>query len=355
MTAATAVTQQPLLGFGGPSSRGQRYGASFVGDEVLSAWKLINASQSDDEDLYSYDSEEANITADSVSDDDREPVSTEDDDDETDVDVDDDAPTPRDFVSASDVLAIQAMSVSPPMTHPVEMTINYVVCDYAEEYCDVDGVDTYDFDDELEPKRVILINKSTDAGGGNDKKRKQDHVIDRDDDPKQKTKKRNQEMESSNSKTQSPKSVLTGRQRMERRKTKAAGRRLCVGNSDHDDKDGLDTTVRVFHGSPTNQFTEMEGKGWPRGGAAETAGGSANFGQFERKRAMKKRLALIKMMRGWMATTPAPISKLATNRQQRHREGKKAMRFEAGHQRESAMAGSRAQRRCYREERKIGQ
>ncbi|KAG6405985.1 hypothetical protein SASPL_133581 [Salvia splendens] len=35
MTVATAVTQQPLLGFGGPSSRGQHYGASF-GEHVLS-------------------------------------------------------------------------------------------------------------------------------------------------------------------------------------------------------------------------------------------------------------------------------------------------------------------------------
>lgn len=137
-----------------------------VGDEVLSAWELVNASQSDDEDLYSYDSEEANSPADSVSDDDLEPIPAEDDDGESDVDVDEDAPTPRDFVSASDVLAIQAMSVSPPMTLPVGMTFNYVVRDYAEEYCDDgvvkdaesggddDDVDDYDFDDELVPWKL---------------------------------------------------------------------------------------------------------------------------------------------------------------------------------------------------------
>ncbi|KAL1554326.1 hypothetical protein AAHA92_14896 [Salvia divinorum] len=137
-----------------------------VGDEVLSAWELVNESQSDDEDLYSYDSEEANSTADSVSDDDLEPVPAEDDDDEKDVDVDEDAPAPRDFVSASDVIAIQEMSVSPPMTLPVAVTLNYVARDYAEDYCDDgsvkdaeggdddDDVEDYDFDDELVPWKL---------------------------------------------------------------------------------------------------------------------------------------------------------------------------------------------------------
>ncbi|KAH6785994.1 hypothetical protein C2S51_038449 [Perilla frutescens var. frutescens] len=93
------------------------------GDDGLSTWELVNAAQSDDEDLYSYDSDEAVITADAVSGDDLEPVLTEDDDD---VDVEEDAPAPRDFVSPSDIIAIQAMSVSPPMTLPVVMARDLV-------------------------------------------------------------------------------------------------------------------------------------------------------------------------------------------------------------------------------------
>lgn len=130
------------------------------GDEGLSAWELVNVAQSDDEDLYSYDSDEAASTADEVSGDDLAPVPAEEEVDDDDVDVDEDAPAPRDFVSPSDIIAIQVMSVSPPMTFPVEMARDFVGHDYAQEYHDEDGdlndEDDVgdDYDDELVPWKL---------------------------------------------------------------------------------------------------------------------------------------------------------------------------------------------------------
>lgn len=123
-----------------------------VGDDVLSAWELVNASQSDEEDLYSYDSDGTVSTVGEM-----EPAPTEEEDDDEGGDAEEDAPARRDFVSAGDLIAIQAMSVSPPMTLPVEMARNY-----AEEYCDDvvddddddDVDDDYDVDDELVPWKL---------------------------------------------------------------------------------------------------------------------------------------------------------------------------------------------------------
>lgn len=141
-----------------------------VGDEVLSAWELVNASQSDDEDLYSYDSDESSSTVESVSADDLEPVPAEepeedDNDGEEALDVDADAPTPRELMIAREIIAIRAMSVSPPMILPVGMARHYVARDYVEEPSDDGGVndvdgddddvdDDYDFDDELVPWKL---------------------------------------------------------------------------------------------------------------------------------------------------------------------------------------------------------
>lgn len=133
------------------------------GEEGLSTWELVNAAHSDDEDLYSYDSDDAVSTGDDL-----EPILDEedDDDDDDDVDVDEDAPAPRGFLSPGDIIAIQAMSISPPMNFPVEMARDYVAHDYAQEYYvdgDVNGVDDeddedvdddYDVDDELVPWKL---------------------------------------------------------------------------------------------------------------------------------------------------------------------------------------------------------
>lgn len=125
-----------------------------VGDDVLSAWELVNASQSDEEDLYSYDSDGTASTVGEM-----EPAPTEEEEEEDgeggDAEEDELEPARCDFVSASDLIAIQAMSVSPPMTLPVEMARNY-----AEEYCDDvvddddDVDDDYDVDDELVPWKL---------------------------------------------------------------------------------------------------------------------------------------------------------------------------------------------------------
>lgn len=134
------------------------------GEEGLSTWELVNAAHSDDEDLYSYHSDEAVSTGDDL-----EPIPDEedDDDDDDDVDVDEDAPAPPGLLSPGDIIAIQAMSISPPMTFPVEMAREYVAHDYAQEYYvddDVKGVDDgdddedvdddYDLDDELVPWKL---------------------------------------------------------------------------------------------------------------------------------------------------------------------------------------------------------
>lgn len=130
----------------GGSTTAEVFGAF---DEGLSAWELVNAAQSDDEDLYSYDSDGVISGSDGVTDD--EPESNPDREEDVDADA---------------VISIQALSVSPPTAFPVELTFNYAVRDCAEGYDDdvlrdVDDDDEdddnqydYDVDDELVPWKL---------------------------------------------------------------------------------------------------------------------------------------------------------------------------------------------------------
>ncbi|KAL8543044.1 hypothetical protein ACS0TY_003790 [Phlomoides rotata] len=148
----------------GGSSPAEEFGAV---DEGLSAWELVNEALSDDDDLYSYDSDGVISGSDGVTD--------EEPDLEEDADVD-------------AVISVQALSVSPPTAFPVEMTFNYALRDCAKGYdddgdalSDVDDDDQYDYDvdDELVPWKLKdrfgkqRIKKMGKKGGPKLKKTKQ--------------------------------------------------------------------------------------------------------------------------------------------------------------------------------------
>ncbi|KAL6517336.1 hypothetical protein OROMI_033037 [Orobanche minor] len=134
----------------GGSNPAERY------DDVdLSTWEFVNASLSDDEDLYSFDGDDVISGCDGITGGDNpvaEPVQDEHDGERA----------ARGFVSPCDVVSIQSMSVSPPMTLPVEMTLNYHICQHGGDIYDGDDVhdanddddDGGDYDDELMPWRL---------------------------------------------------------------------------------------------------------------------------------------------------------------------------------------------------------
>ncbi|PIN12092.1 hypothetical protein CDL12_15292 [Handroanthus impetiginosus] len=123
-------------------------------DDDLSTWEFVNPSQSDDEDLYSFDSDDVTSEGGDVITDEPEskPVGEEEDDEE-------DAHEARGLGVLDAVISIQSLSVSPPMTFPVEMTSNHVYHDDGEGYDDGDGdsddvYDMDDVDDELVPWKL---------------------------------------------------------------------------------------------------------------------------------------------------------------------------------------------------------
>ncbi|KAK6159510.1 hypothetical protein DH2020_006824 [Rehmannia glutinosa] len=95
-------------------------------DEDLSAWELVNASQSDDEDLYSFDGDDDDVISEGdavisdgvVDQPESKPLQEE--------EIDEEARALRVLLSPGDVIAIQSLSVSPPMTLPVEMALSHV-------------------------------------------------------------------------------------------------------------------------------------------------------------------------------------------------------------------------------------
>lgn len=129
------------------SSPGERYAA---GDDDLSTWEFVNASLSDDEDMYSFDGDDDISEGDDVTEEELEskPVHGE----------DEDAREPRDLETPDDIMSIQCLSVSPPMTLPVEMTRNHVYHDDEDGFDDDDDDvrDVYDddVDDELVPWKL---------------------------------------------------------------------------------------------------------------------------------------------------------------------------------------------------------
>lgn len=108
-------------------------------DEGLTAWELVNAAASDDEDLYSYDSDGVISGSSDVTEDELES--------NPDVDA---------------VISVQALSVSPPTAFPVEVTFNYALrdvlrdVDAADDDREEDDDDQYDYDvdDELVPWKL---------------------------------------------------------------------------------------------------------------------------------------------------------------------------------------------------------
>ncbi|KAL6494801.1 hypothetical protein OROGR_031601 [Orobanche gracilis] len=123
-------------------------------DVDLSTWEFVNASQSDDEDLCSFDVDDVIRGCDGVTCGD-DPVS------EPVQDEHEGARAARGFVSPCDVVSIQSMSVSPPMTLPVEMTLNYHAYQPDGDIYDGDVHDANndddgdgDYDDELMPWRL---------------------------------------------------------------------------------------------------------------------------------------------------------------------------------------------------------
>ncbi|KAL3614028.1 hypothetical protein CASFOL_042102 [Castilleja foliolosa] len=106
-------------------------------DEVdLSTWELVNASQSDDEDLYSFDGDDIISAGESPQEEYQ------------------DAGSAREVISAVSVISIQPMSVSPPMTLPVEMTLNNHVYHGDDDVDDDEDDDDGDYDDELVPWKL---------------------------------------------------------------------------------------------------------------------------------------------------------------------------------------------------------
>ncbi|KAL3621280.1 hypothetical protein CASFOL_036192 [Castilleja foliolosa] len=102
----------------------------------LSTWEFVNASQSDDEDLYSFDGDDVISDSDGV------------------ISPDESAQEGyKDIRAAREFISIQPMSVSPTMTLPVEMTFNNHVYHGDDDVHDVDdeGDDDGDYDDELLP------------------------------------------------------------------------------------------------------------------------------------------------------------------------------------------------------------
>ncbi|XP_057796140.1 uncharacterized protein LOC131012238 [Salvia miltiorrhiza] len=139
--------------------------ACIVSDEVLSAWELVNASLSDDEDLYSYDSEETASTGESVSADDLEPVPAEEDGGEKGVDEHADLAgfdpmLAREIIKVRAMVAAAAIPKPPPIVYKPTGSRYYAeessddsdVNDVEEDDDDTD--DDYDFDDELVPWKL---------------------------------------------------------------------------------------------------------------------------------------------------------------------------------------------------------
>ncbi|KAK4437728.1 hypothetical protein Salat_0106800 [Sesamum alatum] len=126
--------------------------SSGSGDDDLSTWEFVNASLSDDEDIYSFDGDDGiSSEGDDVSEEEPEskPVEGE----------DEDAREPRDFETPDVIMSIQSLSVSPPMTLPVEMTRNHVYRDGKDDDDDDDDDDVRDVyhddvDDELVPWKL---------------------------------------------------------------------------------------------------------------------------------------------------------------------------------------------------------
>ncbi|XP_011088460.1 uncharacterized protein LOC105169683 [Sesamum indicum] len=127
--------------------------SSGSGDDDLSTWEFVNASLSDDEDIYSFDGDDVISEGDDATEEEPEskPVQGE----------DEDAGEPRDFGSPDVIMSIQSLSVSPPMTLPVEMTSNHVYHEGRDGSDDDDGGDddvrdVYhdDVDDELVPWKL---------------------------------------------------------------------------------------------------------------------------------------------------------------------------------------------------------
>ncbi|EYU37838.1 hypothetical protein MIMGU_mgv1a014517mg [Erythranthe guttata] len=108
------------------SSRANSGGSAPAGED-LSAWEIVSAPQSDDEDLCSFEEEGE----------------------------------PCGFVTPADVISIRSLSVSPPMTLPVEMAhvsvyrVEGKERRYYGENDDVsDDDDAHDVDDDLMPWKL---------------------------------------------------------------------------------------------------------------------------------------------------------------------------------------------------------
>ncbi|CAA0807656.1 Unknown protein [Striga hermonthica] len=126
--------------------------AAWCDDVDLSTWELVSASQSDDEDLYSFDGDDVAGEGDGDGDGDGDDVIVAEG-----VEAEPDLDPIRSehvLVTPCDVVAVQSLSASPPMTLPVEMTLYDHAClgdgdgDVNDEDDDDDG---YDYDDELVP------------------------------------------------------------------------------------------------------------------------------------------------------------------------------------------------------------
>ncbi|EYU37839.1 hypothetical protein ABFS82_02G019300 [Erythranthe guttata] len=137
------------------SSRANSGGSAPAGED-LSAWEIVSAPQSDDEDLCSFEEEGATSGEDDVIVD-EEPESKPDPEEEE----EEEGGEPCGFVTPADVISIRSLSVSPPMTLPVEMAhvsvyrVEGKERRYYGENDDVsDDDDAHDVDDDLMPWKL---------------------------------------------------------------------------------------------------------------------------------------------------------------------------------------------------------
>lgn len=117
-------------------------------DEDLSAWELVNASQSDDEDLYSFDGDFVSTESDGVSSESDDVIEAE---AEIKLDHDEEeesAGQPSDLVTQDEIEPIQALLDTPPTIYRFQTTVSHPYRDHGKRCYGCDDSDNDDEDDD---------------------------------------------------------------------------------------------------------------------------------------------------------------------------------------------------------------